>query len=308
MTEPASDSIAPLALRPDSPAWAVASDPRLLLYAPFRALILQVAHPVVGAGVAEHSNYMEEPWQRLVGTLDLFWGAVYGGAQAAGIAAHLRQMHRGIRGVQPNGRPYHAWNPEAWTWVHATLVETVITMRELIAGPMPAARRQRIYEDMLEVGHLYRVREGDMPSTWIEFGDYFDDMVENRLEDNQVVRNLVGMLDGAPPPPGFRLSATAWRIATRPLAHLVKGATIGLLPPVLRRRLGLRFTRAQELELRAQIAVWRATSPLIPARLLVGGPTYLALRRRFGTPLFGLGVPGGAAPRPGGPRAAEQAA
>ena len=30
-----------------------------------RALLMQVAHPLVAAGVAEHSGYREDPWKRL---------------------------------------------------------------------------------------------------------------------------------------------------------------------------------------------------------------------------------------------------
>ena len=57
--------------------WRLAGDARLMLGAGY-ALLLQVSHPVVGAGVSEHSNFREDPWGRLVRTLDYSNTMVYG--------------------------------------------------------------------------------------------------------------------------------------------------------------------------------------------------------------------------------------
>src|SRR5215203_4705573 len=80
---PAPDEFAELVPARDSPVWRYASDIRLVAAAGY-ALLLQVAHPVVGAGVAEHSNFQEDPWGRLHRTLDYVNGTIYGGPQLAG--------------------------------------------------------------------------------------------------------------------------------------------------------------------------------------------------------------------------------
>jgi uncharacterized protein (DUF2236 family) len=56
-----------------------------------------------------------------------------------------------------------------------------------------------------------------------------------------------------------------------------------MLPAVLRRRLGLGWTFAQELELRAIAAATRTVTPLLGDRLRVFGPSYVRWRSRRGS-------------------------
>jgi uncharacterized protein (DUF2236 family) len=64
------------------------------------ALILQVAHPLVAAAVAEHSNYREDPWGRLYRTLDLTTRVVFGDVRTAEVAARrIRAAHGRVRRV-----------------------------------------------------------------------------------------------------------------------------------------------------------------------------------------------------------------
>ena len=74
-----------LAPHPGTVAWRRASDARLLLAAGY-ALLLQVSHPTVGAGVSEHSQFRRDPWGRLLRTLDYTYTMVYGGPRAAASA------------------------------------------------------------------------------------------------------------------------------------------------------------------------------------------------------------------------------
>jgi uncharacterized protein (DUF2236 family) len=97
------------------PAWALAPGPgsvsrqyagdvRLLATAGY-ALVLQVAHPTVGAGVDEHSNFQRDPWGRLLRTLDYTTLMVYGGAEAAaGMGRRIRAMHEHINGTKRPSR------------------------------------------------------------------------------------------------------------------------------------------------------------------------------------------------------------
>src|SRR3954469_24863750 len=111
--------------RPGGAVWRAAGDIRTLPAAGY-ALMLQVAHPTVGAGVAEHSNFREEPWGRLLRTLDFVHGSIYGGPQLAShIGRRVRAMHKTIKGVRPDGERYHALEPTAYAWVHATLASAI---------------------------------------------------------------------------------------------------------------------------------------------------------------------------------------
>jgi uncharacterized protein (DUF2236 family) len=110
-----STSIMPLAsdwrfLTPDpgTITWARAGDARLLVAAGY-ALLLQVSHPTVGAGVSEHSQFQSDPWGRLLRTLDYTYTMVYGGPQAAGeMGRRIRSFHKQISGRTPDGQRYHA--------------------------------------------------------------------------------------------------------------------------------------------------------------------------------------------------------
>jgi uncharacterized protein (DUF2236 family) len=90
---------------------------------------------------------------------------------------------------------------------------------------------------------------------------------------------VLTVLSRPQPPPIPALARAGWGLARLPLGRIQALATVGLLPPLLRERFGLRWTRAQELELRALAAGSRAVSPLMPKTLRQFGPTYLEWRR-----------------------------
>src|SRR5688572_26175943 len=83
---------------PRSLIWRYAGDWRGVLSS--RAtLLLQVAHPVVGAGVGDHSQFVEDRWGRLTRTIEStidFLG--YRGEERGRLeAARLREIHKDIK-------------------------------------------------------------------------------------------------------------------------------------------------------------------------------------------------------------------
>src|SRR5438094_9017945 len=90
---------------PEDAIWRVGRELALRLGGG-RALLLQVAHPLVAAGVAEHSSYREDPWKRLEGTMNAVWAVVYGRRHEADrAAARVRAMHARVEGrlAEPAG-------------------------------------------------------------------------------------------------------------------------------------------------------------------------------------------------------------
>ena len=255
-----------------------AGDIRLLSNAGW-ALLMQVSHPTVGAGVEEHSNYREDPWGRLIRTLDFVNLLVYGTPeQSAAVGANVRNMHKRIKGVRNDGERYHALEPEAFTWVHATLIEAIIITHRRFVGPISPPAAARMYSEWRELGAHLGVRERDLPETYNEFRVYFDTMVEERLEDNETVQGVLGSLSKPVPPPLPQLAQSAFSAISRLLVRTQSIALTGTLPPVLRTRFGLEWTRAKEAELRAAGAASRALGPALPKRLRTFGPTYLEWR------------------------------
>jgi uncharacterized protein (DUF2236 family) len=259
--------------------WDYGGDARVLAGSGY-ALALQVAHPTVAAGVREHSDYASDPWGRLLRTLDYLYVMTYGGPEAAAATARrLREMHRKIKGVAPDGRRYHALEPEAFAWVHATLIDATVVGHARFGRPLSPAQIERLYAEWRGLGRMIGVREQDMPGDWAGFRAYFKDMVRDRLEDNDVIAGVIEVLKRPAAPPLPILNDSAWRMLRVAPGRLFSLATIGLLPPLLRERLGLSWTRRQELQLRALGAVSRAATPLMPARLRNAGPAYLRWRR-----------------------------
>ena len=276
---PAPEEAPGLAPRPGSAVWRYAGDVRLLAGAGY-ALILQVSHPTVGAGVGEHSNYAEDPWGRLLRTLDYSYVMVYGGPRlAAQTGRRVRELHKRIRGERPDGTRYHALEPEAYAWVHATLAQAIVGGHRAFGRPMRRETREGFYAEWRDLGRLVGVRQGDLPDTWDGFREYFDEMVAERLEDNDVVQGVLLTLTRptAPPIPG--LGEGVWRAASLPLARLGALATVGLLPADLRHRFGLEWTAAKRAEFGALCAASRTATRVLPAGLRNTGPRYVRWRR-----------------------------
>jgi uncharacterized protein (DUF2236 family) len=276
---PSAEEAASLVPLPGSITWRRAGDARLFLGAGY-ALLLQVAHPTVGAGVREHSNFRQDPWGRLLRTLDFTNVMVYGGPrQACEMGRWVREMHKQIKGVDSAGRRYHALEPEAYAWVHATLAEAIVSGHARFGRPLRPAEVARLWTEWRALGRLLGVRSGDLPEDWAGFRRYFDAMVSERLEDTESVHDVLDTLGRPVRPPVPYLGDGAWRVARIPLARVNRLATLGMLPPALRERFGIVWTRSQELELRALSAAARSATPLMPASMRNLGPGYLRWRR-----------------------------
>ena len=263
-----------------SVTWARAGDPRLLLAAGY-ALVLQVSHPTVGAGVSEHSDFRSDPWGRLLRTLDYSYTMVYGGPRAAGeTGRRIRSMHARIHGTLPDGRPYHALEPHAYAWVHATLAEAIVRAHATFGRPFALREREQFWREWRALGRLLGIGEDDLPASWERFDVYFEQMVDRRLERTQAAAEVLAALARPAPPAAAALLRGLWSLGRLPVGHLLRLATVGLLPARLRVRLGLRWSAARELELRAAAGTLRGMTPLMPPVLANIGPRYLELRAR----------------------------
>jgi uncharacterized protein (DUF2236 family) len=264
--------------QPGSVTWARAGDPRLLLAAGY-ALLLQVSHPTVGAGVSEHSRFRLDPWGRLLRTLDYSYTMVYGGPRAAGeMGRRIRAMHSRIRGALPDGRPYHALEPDAYAWVHATLAEAIVRAHATFGRPLAPGEREQFWREWRALGRLLGIGEDDLPRSWERFGPYFEQVVDRRLERTPAAADVLAALARPAPPAEVALVRGLWSVGRLPAGHLLCLITVGLLPPLMRGRLELRWSQPQELELRATAAALRAMTPVMPPVLVNVGPRYLEMR------------------------------
>ena len=264
----------------DGITWRVAGDARLFAASGY-ALLLQVAHPSVGAGVTQHSNFKADPWGRLLRTLDYTSSMVYGGPEIAWrMGRRVREMHKSIRGVRADGEPYHGLEPGPWAWVHATLAESIVRGHELFCGPpLSASEAVAFWGEWRRLGRLVGIRSEDLPESWPGLLVYFDRMVEEELESTAAAQEVLAALQdpAAPPLPALR-HERIWRLVRLPSTRVGSLATIGMLPPTLRERLGIEWSASRQWRFRRLAALSRRTGPLLPPPARSFGPHYLRWR------------------------------
>ncbi|MEX2196625.1 MAG: oxygenase MpaB family protein [Thermoleophilaceae bacterium] len=276
---PREDELEDLVPREGSILWRKAGDSRILSGAGY-ALLLQVSHPTVGAGVDQHSDFAADPWGRLLRTLDYVHGTVYGGPRLAGeIGRRVRNLHKDIKGSKPDGQPYHALEPEAYAWVHATLASSIVDGHRLLGAALSPAEAEDFWQEWRRLGRLVGVRYGDLPEHWAGFRPYFDRVVEEELEDTRMVHVVFDTLAEPAPPEIPGLHPALWKALRHPMGRSMQLVTAGLLPPVLRERFGFEWTLGQERMLRVLSRASRASGPLMRGPLRQFGPYYVRWRR-----------------------------
>jgi uncharacterized protein (DUF2236 family) len=262
---------------PDSVSWRITSDIRLyfgMLY----PLLLQVAHPTVGAGVRDFSDFARDPWNRLLRTVDYVCLLVYGGSEAVAVGRRLRALHGRFRGVREDGLRYSALEPAAYAWVHATLLHTYVATQAHFATPLRREELERFYREYRGLGRLIGVRERDLPPDWDGFCEYFEYTAEHELVRTASVEQVLRTVRrvGAPP---VGLPSTVWRAIRVPAHRALRLGGVGLITPAVRRRLGLPWTRADQVQFRALGAASRSLTPVLPKSFKVTGPAQLRWRR-----------------------------
>lgn len=268
-----------LMLRPGTPGHWYFAKLHNMLMGP-QLLVLQVAHPMVGAGVLQHSNYQDEPWRRLVRTAWSLNVVAYGDPdEALAEVRRLRTMHASIKGTDDQGRRYHALHPEAYAWVHATLVRGAIDAERLFGNGIPPGELDGYYQDLRRVGLLLGLRDHQLPRDVTEFDDYYDQMVRVRLEDNQAVRDVLASIRRPARPTSLVPEALWWPVALflGDRAYLV---TVGTLPDVLRERLGLTWSAREDRRLRRFARQVRWAMPLLAPVVIRTARFAVAVRQR----------------------------
>ncbi|HET7494157.1 MAG TPA: oxygenase MpaB family protein [Candidatus Limnocylindrales bacterium] len=243
---------------PDSEAWRLDREAFLLLGAGPRALLLQIAHPSVAAGVAEHSDFRADPWRRLDGTLRSYLRIVYGSTAAA--RAEIRRLHALHRTV--TGPDYDARDPALSLWVHATLVDSTIVVNDAWAGPLPRARAARFYDETRPIGRAFGIAERDLPRDLDAFEAYLAAQLApgGPVRVGETARDLAGAILH-PPLPGLLA-----RAGLHPrLYDWTLWPAIGLLPEPIREAYGFRWGSLERATAAWLVAGWRAWVPRLPA-------------------------------------------
>ncbi len=233
----------------------VAAEPSLLLTSGPRALLLQVAHPSVAAGVAQHSDYQSRPWLRLLRTLGVVTALTFADPARSRLAAgQLHRRHAEIRGTTENGSPYQALDSHLLLWVWATLGDCLVRSHERFVGRLTETEREELYSEWKLVAYACGVRAGACPDTWNDFSIYFRDMVDGELLPTEVACTVASYVRRPPVPFPFN-------IISGEIMHVLTG---GQLPAHLRRKLGFSWDPVRELAFELSGVASRLAARVIP--------------------------------------------
>ncbi len=138
---------------PASVAWRVHGDASMLIGG-LRSLLIQTLHPLAMAGVAEHSDYRNDPWGRLHRTGRFIGATTYGNTDTAEAWIELvSRIHDRVVGTASDGRPYEANDPHLLNWVHCTEVDSFLSAFESYGyGKLTDAECDRYVAEMADVG------------------------------------------------------------------------------------------------------------------------------------------------------------
>ncbi|HET7520543.1 MAG TPA: oxygenase MpaB family protein [Candidatus Limnocylindria bacterium] len=222
------------------------------------ALLMQLAHPAVAAGVAQHSDFRADPFARLRRTLDASYAVVFGtSAEADAAIRRMNAIHGAVRGTVPEtGDPYHATDPSLLLWVHATLIDTALRVYDRYVARLTAEEQQAYHAESRQIAIRLGVPPDAVPDTLVELrAEMLHLMGSGIVAVGDTARSLApSVLHPTRFPPAF-----AWD-----LAHLV---SLSVMPEPIRRGYGLSWSRARERGLQRAAALSRRVVPHLPGWL-----------------------------------------
>ena len=237
----------------------------VLLLAGGRALLMQLAHPKVAAGVANHSHFKKNPLGRLYRTMSAMWSIGFDDAAHARVALEqVKSAHRKVRGViqpaepLPGGTAYDALDAELLLWVHATLIDSAMMAYDLFVKTLTAEEKSRYYDDTKELADLFEIPRTVVPASLSEFDAYMKHtVVGGTIAVGPTARSLAKEILRPRP------------LILKPAAPLISLITAGLLPEQLRNSYGLRWNEHKEKAFNAVTRLIRFLLPLVPPPLRI---------------------------------------
>lgn len=220
-----------LAGGPDSLSWEINGDIGIVGVAGMAAIIMEVLHPSVMAGVFTQSSYATQPLRRAQNTLGYVLRTTFGTTEAATeVIRRVKKIHSHINGVRPDGVPYQALDPKLIAWVHTCIPWAVMTAFDRYRRPLTDAEKSRYLAEQAPIGLMAGADE--VPTTVAELEVFVERMRPEMAfteQTHEFVRFLAeGTIEGA---------TVGWRERTD--RRLGLHASMGLMPPWARQLTGL---------------------------------------------------------------------
>ena len=177
---------------PGSLLWHYAGDHRMA-FTGLSAGLLQLLHPAIGAGVAEHSDFFNDPWDRIIRSVPQIMGVIYDPHPEV-IGRRVRDYHRPIKGTDERGRRYSALAPGTFWWAHATFQHAAEQVADRFdVHRLNGAERDEMYLDGVEWYRRYGVSMRPVPPDRQAFATVWDRHLEEVLEMNRAAERALDM-------------------------------------------------------------------------------------------------------------------
>jgi len=250
--------------KPNSKIWQVDRE-MVLLLAGGRALLMQLAHPKVAAGVADHSRFQDDPFGRLYRTMSAMWSIVFDDrTEARAALERVENRHKKVQGSVPSGEPMHsrshydAFDQELLLWVHATLIDSAMIAYDRFVRPLPPLDKIGYYDDSKKLACLFGIEETVIPPSLTEFDRYMARMLtEGVLAVGPTAKTLSHDI----------LYARPWIF--KPAGPLFRFVTAGLLPDKLRDGYELKWNKQKEKIFSLLARAIQTSLPLVPTPIRV---------------------------------------
>lgn len=200
-----------------------------------RAILLQLAHPSVSAGVGDHSAFNGCPisgFRRLRSTVGAMLALTFGDAgEMIDAAARINLIHDRVRGRGVDGRVYSAHDPALLQWVHATLLESIPLTYEMLVAPLTLRERDRYCAEAAIMEPLLGIPAGRLPRDAAALDVYMRGMLDSgALVVTDASRELARAI----------LFPRKWQLAW-PVFRVLQLVTIGSLPSSIRDAYGFEW-------------------------------------------------------------------
>lgn len=251
---------------PQAVCWQVHGDFPSMLIGGVCALMLQMLHPRVLAGVWDHSNFREDMLGRLRRTGQFVSGTTFGSTHDANwLIDKVLHIHSKVSGTAPDGSAYAADDPQLLTWVHVAEVSSFMAAHLRYLNPdLSREEQDRYYAETAVVAARLGAR--DIPCSTGEITDYLQRMRPQLLCDERT-REVHRILHNAPAPS---------RLA-KPMGNLMMKAGVELMPEWASRMFDIQMTDFKRKMIRVGV---NRTAPIL--RWAVRNASVHRARRRMG--------------------------
>jgi uncharacterized protein (DUF2236 family) len=233
------------------------------------AFLLQAMEPSIAAVVDEHSTFRTDPFGRAFRSIASVMTWIYGGDEALAEADRLRTMHAALNSVDAEGVRHTALASAPWAWVMQTGAYSMLEASKYFSrAPLTADEKEILYQETTQVWRNLGVVEKEIPPTYSELVRIVEDGIQQRLYASEVAHEVLRVTQKPPAPLRLpRILNPLWRVAIEPVARLQYFVLAGTTPEPARRKLGIKWTSADELKLRMLGKAVAHTVPLLPERL-----------------------------------------